>query len=202
VSDEPGFILNRRELLSAVSAASVGAFLIPSAPRIAEATEISTRARRIGQYQLKVYSAHEYATVQSLVDYLIPKDDKSGSATDAGVPEFMDTMLDLEPGMRTAHRGGLAWLDHESRRRFNANFIDATDAQRRQILDDLAWPAKSPAAMATGMAWFNSFRDFTASGFFTSELGVEYLGYIGNTAVPEWTGCPPDALARLGVKYP
>jgi hypothetical protein len=194
--------ITRREMLTAVSAAAAGAFLIPAGPRLAEATEIATRERLAGQYQLKVYSPHEYDTVKILTDYLIPKDDNAGGATEAGVPEFMDTMLDLEPGMRTAHRGGLAWLDHESRRRFNANFVDATDPQRRQILDDLAWPAKAPEGLRTGVNWFNSFRDFTASGYFTSEIGVNFLGYQGNTAVAEWKGCPTEALARLGVKYP
>ena len=53
--------------------------------------------------------------------------------------------------------------------------------------------------MALGVAWFNSFRDFTATGFFTSELGVKDLGYVGNTAVPEWTGCPAENYRRLGV---
>jgi hypothetical protein len=111
----------------------------------------------------------------------------------------MDTMLDLEPGMRTAHRGGLAWLDHECHQRFAKDFIDCTDAQRRQLLDVIAFPAKAGRDVSLGVSWFNSFRDFTATGFFTSEMGVNDLGYVGNTAVPEWTGCPPENYRRLGV---
>lgn len=194
--------LSRREMLSAVAAAAAGGFFIPAAPRLAEATEIAGRERTDGQYQLKVYSEHEYQTVKLLTDYLIPKDAEAGGAVEAGVPEFMDTLLDLEPGMRTAHRGGLAWLDHESRRRFQVDFVGATDPDRRKLLDDLAWPARAPTGMRTGVNWFNAFRDLTASGYFTSEIGVNYLGYQGNTAVAEWKGCPTEALTRLGVRYP
>jgi hypothetical protein len=195
--------LTRREIVGAM-AATAGAFLIPRPAEAAEVVRIASRSRHAAAvagvaYVPKVYSAHEWATVQVLVDYLIPKDAKSGSATDAGVPEFMDTMLDLEPGMRTANRGGLAWLDHQSHLRFAKDFVDCTDAERRQLLDDIAYPRRARPELATGVAWFNSFRDFTASGFFTSELGVNDLGYQGNTAVPEWTGCPPESYTRLGV---
>jgi hypothetical protein len=111
----------------------------------------------------------------------------------------MDTMLDLESGMRPAHRGGLAWLDHQCHVRFDKDFVDCTDAQRRLLLDDIAYPRRARPELAAGVSWFNSFRDFTATGFFTSELGVNDLGYIGNTAVPEWTGCPAENYTRLGV---
>ncbi len=134
-----------------------------------------------------------------LVDYVIPKDAKSGAATDAGVPEFMDTMLDLEPTMRTANRGGLAWLDHQCHLRFDHDFVDCTDMQRRQLLDDIAYPRRARAELAAGAAWFSSFRDFTATGFFSSEMGVTDIGYLGNMAVMEWTGCPTEAYTRLGA---
>ena len=135
-----------------------------------------------------------------LVDYIIPKDAKSGSATDAAVPEFMDTMLDLEPDMRTANRGGLAWIDHQCHQRFDQDFVDCTDAAAPAAArrHRLSAPRAGPN-WRRGVAWFNSFRDFTASGFFTSEMGVNDLGYQGNTAVPEWTGCPAENYTRLGV---
>jgi hypothetical protein len=195
--------LTRREVVG-VMAATAGAFLIPRPAQATEAGWIATSARRAAAaagaaYTPKVYSAHEWATVQVLVDYVIPKDAKSGSATDAAVPEFMDTMLDLEPNMRTANRGGLAWIDHQSHQRFDKDFIDCSDAQRRQLLDDIAFPRQAKPEIAAGVSWFNAFRDFTATGFFTSEMGVNDLGYEGNTAVPEWTGCPAETYIRLGV---
>lgn len=191
-------------MVTALAAASAGAFAVPNRARAAEVTRISAAARQAAgsAFAPKVYTPHEWATVRMLVDTIIPKDAKSGSATDAGVPEFMDTMLDLEPGMRVAHRGGLAWLDYQSNSRFKKNFIDATDAQRKQLLDDIAFPRRARAELAAGAAWFTSFRDFTVTGFFSSEMGVADLGYMGNTAVAEWTGCPAENYTRLGVTKP
>jgi len=200
-----GLEFTRREAVG-VMAATAGAFLIP---RPAEATavgRIASDARHAAAsagvaYAPKVYSAHEWATVSMMVDYIIPKDTKSGSAADAGVPEFMDTMLSLEPTMAPANRGGLAWIDHQCNQRFGKNFIDCTDVQRRQLLDEIAFPrqAQGKPELAAGVAWFNSFRDFTATGFFTSEMGVNDVGYMGGTPVMEWTGCPTEAYTRLGA---
>lgn len=149
----------------------------------------------------RFFTPRELAMAGILADLIIPRDERSGSATDAGVPEFMDFILDENEGMRTAWRGGLAWLDGESRRRFGKDFVEASDAQRRQILDDVAWPKKARRELTHGVAFFSKFRDLTASGFFSSKLGVTDLQYIGNEFVQEWKGCPPAALAKLGVKY-
>lgn len=195
--------LTRRQLV-AMMAASAGAFLVPRPASAALVRAAMHRNPEVAShaYTPKVYDAHEWATVQLLVNYVIPADAVSGSATDAAVPEFMDTMLDLEPTMRTANRGGLAWLDHECHARYQRDFVDCTDAQRRLLLDAIAYPARAVTELAPGSAWFSSFRDFTATGFFTSELGVKDLGYQGNTAVAEWTGCPTDAYTRLGTSAP
>lgn len=194
--------MTRREAVTmALAATAAGAFLQPSTAQAQRVSKRVAAAVREG-YAPKIYTAHEWATVRALVDEIIPKDAKSGSATDAAVPEFMDTMLDLEPGMRTAHRGGLAWLDHECRRRFAKDFVDCTAAERHAVLDDIAYPAKAKPEFAAGVSWFNSFRDFTATGFFTSEMGVNDIGYMGNTPVMEWTGCPTGNYSRLGAVKP
>jgi hypothetical protein len=192
--------LSRRELVAAFAAISAGAALRPTGVQATEATRLVRAATVGGGYAPKIYTPHEWATVRMLVDYIIPRDERSGSATDALVPEFMDTMLDLEPNMRTAHRGGLAWLDHEMRERTGTDFIAATDAQRREVLDLVSRPRTAPESMSHGVQWFNSFRDLTATGFYTSEIGVNDLGYTGNTAVMEWTGCTDEAYRHLGVE--
>jgi hypothetical protein len=147
------------------------------------------------------FTPHELDTVSVLVDLIIPKDAKSGSATEAKVPEFLDFILNENTGMQTPVRGGLAWLDDESRERFGKPFLQATDAQRRQILDDIAWPKKAKPEFSQGVAFFSRMRDLTASGFYSSQIGVADLQYIGNTVMAEWTGCPPTALQKLGVSY-
>ncbi len=139
-----------------------------------------------------------------LADYIIPKDERSGSATDAKVPEYMDFLLsekDANVNTQIAMHGGLGWLDNECRRRFQKTFIAATDAQRRQVLDDIAYPEKAKAEMSYGVAFFNRFRDMTASGFFSSAIGWQDLQYKGNVFNPAYDGCPPAALQKLGVSY-
>ncbi len=188
---------SRRELLATFAATS-GAFLLPTPVQATEATRAAAAARMApGGYALKTYTPHEYETVKVLVDYLFPRDERGGSATEAGVPEFMDTFLDLEQGMRVAHRGGLAWIDNQMRRRVNTDFITASDADRRAMLDEIAYPKRAKAEFSHGVAWFNSFRDFAASGYWTSEIGIEDLGYMGNVPVMEWTGCTAEAYNKL-----
>lgn len=152
-------------------------------------------------YAPKFFSQHEWQTVRLLVDLVIPRDERSGSATDAMVPEFMDFILDEYHEEQLWMRGGLAWLDAEARRRFGTDFVSAQDAQRAALLDDIAWPAKAPAGVHQGVSFFNQFRDLTASGFWSSQIGVADIQYKGNVYVADWEGCPPEQLAKLGVRY-
>jgi len=96
-------------------------------------------------------------------------------------------------------RGGLGWLDIESSERFGKTFVKSTDAERRQILDDIAWPKKARPEMAHGVAFFTRFRDLTAAGFFSSAMGYKDVRFVGNVAVADWNGCPTEAMAKLGV---
>jgi len=152
-----------------------------------------------GAYQPTVFTPHEWETVNVLVDIIIPRDERSGSATDAGVPEFMDRILVLYPEDSLPIRGGLAWLDHECADRFGRPFVQCTTNERNAVLDDIAWPSRAKPELSQGVAFFNRFRDVTATGFFSSKMGVADLQYEGNTYVPQWTGCPPAALHKLGV---
>jgi hypothetical protein len=165
------------------------------------AQSVATLRRRGQAFQPQFFTPHEYQTVRIVVDLILPRDERSGSATDAGVPEFMDFIAHDQSGLQTPLRGGLAWLDIECGERFGKNFADLEDAQRRAVLDDVAWPAKARPEMSQGVAFFNRFRDLTATGFWSSKMGVDDLRYIGNTAVAEWKGCPDEQLKRLGVSY-
>ena len=192
--------MNRRETVK-VLAAGVGFWLTPLEVR--RAAEFAAKARSAGSgYEPKFFTPPEWETVRVLVDLVIPRDGRSGSATDAGVPEFMDFVLGDEPSRRTAMRGGLAWLDHECDDRYGKTFVASADAERVALLDDIAWPKKAKPADAPGVAFFNAFRDLTASGFWSSKMGVQDLRYLGNVVVPEWKGCPDEQLKKLGVKYP
>ena len=149
--------------------------------------------RRIGGSAEKpagFFTATELTTVRILADLIVPRDEHSGSATDAGVPEFLDFVVTEWPEHQTPIRGGLAWLDRESTRRFTRPFREISASEQTAILDDIAFPARAKPEMAAGVQFFNAFRDLVLSGFYSSKEGVKDLGYIGNTFVTEWKGCP------------
>jgi len=151
-------------------------------------------------YVPKFFKADEWKELRILVDLIIPKDARSGSATDAGVPEFMDWIANEYPSYAWS-REALRWIDGFAYNSFNKSFVKCTDKQRRELLDQIAWPRKAKRELAEGVAHFNRLRDFTASGFFSSQMGVKDLEYIGNVARPGWTGCPKPALDHLKVTY-
>ncbi|HEX9580240.1 MAG TPA: gluconate 2-dehydrogenase subunit 3 family protein [Gemmatimonadales bacterium] len=195
--------MQRRDVVHLLAGAPLaGAFEWTALDIERAARALADFRRRGGQYQPTFFTPHEWETVRLLVDWIIPADERSGGATDAGVPEFMDFIVQDQAGRQTAMRGGLAWLDTECRDRFGrVSFVAAGDVERRALLDDIAWPARARPEHSHGVAFFNSFRDLTASGFWSSKMGVEDLRYLGNTAVPDWNGCPDEQLRKLGVSY-
>ncbi len=198
-TDGPADGVSRRHALEIL--AGIPLLAAGLTPRdVVRATEAAQAALGATDFNPVFFTAHEYATVRMLSELVIPRDARSGGAIDAGVPEFMDFILNENPGMRTGIRGGLAWLDAESLARTAREFVESSDAGRRAILDDIAWPKRARPEHSQGVAFFNRFRDLTASGFFSSRLGVEDLRYLGNQFVMEWKGCPPEALDKLGVR--
>jgi gluconate 2-dehydrogenase gamma chain len=162
---------------------------------------VQKAANRAAPYTPKFFTPEEYATVAVLADLTLPADARGPSATAAGVPEFMDFVMVEEMENRDRMRSGLAWLDTESRSRFGKPFSRADDADQKRILDDIAWPKQVKAQFADAAKFFNEFRNLTATGYWSSKVGVEDLKYIGNTVVPVWTGCPEPQLKKLGVSY-
>ena len=148
----------------------------------------------------KFFDDHEMKTIGILADIIIPKDEVSGSATDAGVPAFIEFMAKDQPRYQTPLRGGIKWLDLQSLKRFNADFASITAEQQIQIVDDIAFPEKAKPELQQGVSFFNTMRDLTACGFFTSEIGIKDLGYMGNRP-NQWDGVPEDVLAQYGLKY-
>jgi hypothetical protein len=148
----------------------------------------------------KFFTAHEMQTIGVLSDIIIPKDQVSGSATDAKVPDFIEFIVKDKPDFQTPMRGGLRWLDIESNKRFNNAFKDCTPSQRIQIVDDIAYPLKAKPEMKQGVAFFNLMRNLTATGFYTSEIGVRDVGYMGNNP-NQWNGVPADVLKQYGLAY-
>lgn len=148
----------------------------------------------------KFFTAHEMATITVLGDIIIPKDDVSGSASDAKVPDFIEFIVKDMPGHQTPMRGGLRWLDMQCFRAYEKAFVDCDDKQRIAIIDQIAYPEKAKPEMKQGVAFFNLARNLVATGFYTSEIGVKDVGYMGNTP-NQWKGVPDDVLKQYGYAY-
>jgi hypothetical protein len=195
--------LNRRELLARVGGTVAASALFTWAPEetvaaAAKVGEAHAQAAAGAQGAPKFFTAREYATIVALSDLIIPKDDRSGSASDAGVPEFIDYIVSAQADRQVAMRGGLGWLDNECRERFDKAYLDCAEAQRRQVIDDIAWPRRAKPEFSHGVRFFTTMRDLVATGFFSSKIGVKDIGFMGNLATV-WDGPPPEVLKKLGV---
>ena len=194
--------MNRREALTLIALAPLAAAAGAATP---EAKPLQAQARPAPVPQeRKFFTPHEWALATVLADLIIPADERSGAASSAGTIEFMDFMLMDEvtsEATRVQVRGGLAWMDLESKRRYQRPFMQLAAAEQTAILDDIAWPARARPEFGHGVSFFSRFRDMVASGFWSSQVGVRDLQYVGNVPVPIWNGCPPEALRKLGVSY-
>lgn len=205
--------MDRRKYLKTLAVSSVGAATLlqscepKTKPAVTQAeptfTIDRTAAELVREKKLqseKFFDDHEMKTITILSDIIIPKDEVSGSASEAGVPAFIEFIAKDMPRYQTPLRGGIKWLDIQSLKRFNADFASCTAQQQIEIVDDIAFPEKAKPEFQQGVSFFNTMRDLTACGFFTSEIGIKDLGYMGNKP-NQWDGVPEDVLAQYGVKY-
>jgi gluconate 2-dehydrogenase gamma chain len=148
----------------------------------------------------KFFTEAEMATITILGDIIIPKDEVSGSASDAKVPDFIAFIVNDMPEHQTPMRGGLRWLDVQCLTRFEKPFKDCSHEQQMEMVDAIAWPKKAKPEMAQGVAFFSLVRNLTATGFYTSEMGGKDVGYIGNT-INNWNGVPEEVLKQYKMAY-
>lgn len=146
------------------------------------------------------FTPHEMQTITILADIIIPKDDVSGSASDAKVPDFIEFIVKDDPENKVPMRGGLQWLDMQCLKRYQNSFAECNHKQQMEIVDEIAWPKKAKPEMKQGVNFFNLMRNLTATGFYTSPIGVKDVGYIGNTP-NQWNGVPDDVLKQYNLAY-
>ncbi len=176
----------------------------PAAAEAAPGTGIN-RMQEEAEYERSLltktfFATGEMAAIAILCDIIIPRDEVSGSASDAKVPDFIEFIVKDMPVHQTPMRGGLRWLDLQCLQRYGNAFADCLPAQRMEMIDEIAWPGKAKPGMAQGVAFFTLMRNLTATGFYTSEIGVKDLGYMGN--VPnQWNGVPEDVLKQYKLAY-
>jgi hypothetical protein len=204
--------MNRRKYLKTFAAGSVGAGLLlqckpekkAEAPSSAKELNYDRTAEEVAREKAlmseKFFDEHEMKTISVLSDIIIPKDDVSGSATDAGVPDFIEFMAKDRPEYQTPLRGGIKWLDLQCMRRYEADFASCSHDQQIEMVDAIAYPEQAKADMKPGVSFFNTMRDLTACGFFTSKIGLQDIGYMGNRP-NQWNGVPQEVLDQYGLKY-
>lgn len=205
--------MNRRESLKALGLTTVGTGLLLESCKqgdskkqsVTENTEKQKlpgvqdfeHARNNRLNSERFFDDHEMATIAILADIIIPEDEFSESAAKAGVPGFIEFMVKDIPAYKIPMRGGLKWLDIQCLKRYNHVFIQCDETEQLAMVDEIAYPNKAEPAMQQGVTFFSLIRNLTASGFFTSEIGVKDIGYVGNK--PEfWDGVPPDVLKQYG----
>lgn len=209
--------MNRRDSLKAIGLSTLSASLLidacKSTDKKAEETTTATPAAtpdEAGRQPFEIerdkklmadkyFTGHEMATITVLADIIIPKDEKSGSASDAKVPEFIEFIVKDMPEHQVPMRGGLRWLDMHCFNRYNHAFVDCSSSQQIAMVTDIAYPAKAKPEMQQGVAFFNRMRDLTANGFFTSQIGLTDIGYMGNNP-GIWAGVPADVLKQYGME--
>lgn len=198
--------VSRRNLFQILGAAVPAAAIATGAPMAHEHNHGgngSDKAQAKGPYQRQTFDDHQWQTVRTLCDLIIPADESGPSASAAGVPEYLDdwiafrTEQDGNQNFRAEILGGLMWIDRESNKLCGKDFADAGADVQKQLLDRIAYPKKVAKDDHQGMAFFNQFRSLTVGGYFSSKPGVAALPYLGNVAVTEWRGCDPKVWAIL-----
>ena len=192
-------------ILGTVSTAVLVEACKSSATTVAE-VDMDDRMQEEKDYIVKVkaepnfFTEHEMATITLLSDIIIPKDAVSGSATDAKVPEFIEFIVKDMPDHQVPMRGGLKWLDLHSYKKHAKAFTECSGKEQIAIVDEIAYPQKAAPELAQGVSFFNKIRDLVTTGFYTAEIGVKDLGYMGN--VPNrWEGVPDEVLKQHGFAY-
>ena len=190
--------ISRRDILKTLTMGAMAGSVLRVIP--AQAAEyahhmVATEkaATTAGVYTPKFFLPQQYKTLQALCQAIIPADADSGGAKEAGAPEFIDLLTSENPDYQVSLGGGLMWLDNTCIDRYEKVYLDCTPQQQKEILDLIAYRknAKTDPSLGQGIEFFSFLRKMTADGFFTSEIGINYLGYIGNTYMSEFPGCPP-----------
>ena len=191
--------MNRRDILKSLTAGLVSGSVLRVIP--AEAAEYAhhavhaeKEAAPAGVYKPKYFSEHQYKTLRSLCQTIIPADDRSGGALEAGAPEFIDLLTSENADYQLTLGGGLMWLDATCVDRCGQNYLECSPVQQKEILDLISYRKNSKAdpSISQGIEFFAFLRGMTVDGYFTSEIGIKDLGYVGNTFVKgDFPGCPP-----------
>ena len=149
----------------------------------------------------------ELETLAVLCDVIIPADDESPAASEVKVHDFINEWISAPYPRQQADqiliRGGLLWLDSESRRRFGSDFAHMTDAQRTSLCEEMKLPSAARDEMKAASRFFSLVRNLAATGYYTTgDVGWKDIGYVGNKLGFIYTGTPDEVISKLGLSTP
>jgi hypothetical protein len=194
----PSNSISRRDILKTLAMGAVGGSVLQAIPleaaeHVHHMVQAEKRQTPAGKYQPKFFTAHQYASLAVICDSIIPRDGHSGGAVQAGAPEFIDLLTSENKAYQTILVHGLDWLDAYCNKSFGKTLVDCDADQRKQVFDLIAFrqSAVEDSSMGPGVEFFAFTRRLTTDAFYTSEIGIKDLQYIGNTFLPDFPGCPP-----------
>ena len=140
-------------------------------------------------YRPQFFTAAEYAMVERLAEIIIPSDGTPG-AKEAGVAEFVDFMVASDPEVQYGFRMGLAWLNAHAEQTDGKRFVELTPEQQSSLLEPLGFKDKARPGEEAGRHFFRMMREYTVTGFYTSEIGYKELDNPALKFYAESPECP------------
>lgn len=174
---ESAATVNRRTALAAIAASALSGPLSAEAAQHVHDAAAQTKTAAGGVYKPKALTAAEYKALESLCELTVPGASKGNAA------EFIDTLCSGSRRMTSIYTSGLAWLDAEMQRRYEAKFTAATADQRTALLTLIAFRKNASPALNPGIEFFDWVRRMTLDAYFTSKAGIAELGFKGNGAM-------------------
>jgi gluconate 2-dehydrogenase gamma chain len=137
------------------------------------ATEVHAQLRSAGAaFVPKALSPQQFRTLERLTDLIIPVENGKPGALQAGVPAWIDALLNVNEELKTRYVTGLAWLDQTMTTEHRTAFVSATPAQQTALLDVIAFKENRTPDNAAGVDFFILARRMTVDGFYTSDAGI------------------------------
>ena len=207
--------MNRRDTLKSLILGSVatGFVLNGCSPNVSKPVELpipdetplygrteSEKLRDKKLFEATFFNEHELLTIAVLCDIILPKSNQSNSASDADTAAFIAFIAKDIEDHQIPLRGGLMWLDSFSNKLYNKEFIGCSEEEQFYICDQIAYPEKTKPELIQGEAFFTRIRNLTLTGFYSSKIGMEEIGYKGNTP-NVWDGVPDHILKKHGFEY-
>jgi len=183
--------LSRRNILQTIALAMpLGGLTLEAAQHV---HNMAAAEKSLGDYKPKALNPHEYKTLEKLADFIVPPDDRGPGAVASGACEFIDLLSSQNPKLQAIYTGGIAWLDRDMLRRYQADFLTAKLDQQTAELDLISYRKNESPETGPGIHFFDWARRMVVDAYYTSPAGIKDIGYMGNSAMSKFE-VPQEAI--------